>query len=168
MTLVCLTGPESSGKTTLAQQLASHFEAVWLPEYSRTYLSSQSYDKQDLEQISREQYAREIDFAQCVSRVGFLDTDLINIWIWWDVRFGYVPDEVKQMLRTQPERYYLLLRPDLPWEYDPLRDKNLDREDLFNKHRTLLDRFAFQYTEISGSGKARLRSAIEDVSRILE
>lgn len=35
---VAFVGPESTGKTTLSQKLAEHFQTEWVPEYMRTYL----------------------------------------------------------------------------------------------------------------------------------
>jgi hypothetical protein len=35
---VVVYGPESTGKTTLARQLAEHFGAAWVPEYARAYI----------------------------------------------------------------------------------------------------------------------------------
>ena len=37
---IVLFGPESTGKTTLSQQLARHYHSVWVPEYAREYLQN--------------------------------------------------------------------------------------------------------------------------------
>ena len=37
---VCLTGAESTGKTELAKELAAHFSAPCVPEFSREYAAS--------------------------------------------------------------------------------------------------------------------------------
>jgi len=164
----CVTGPESSGKTTLARSLASHFSGSWLPEYARYYLTSPEYDEEALHKISREQYARECAFVRSDPHIGFIDTDLINIRIWWDVRFGRVPDWIDSSLLNQQKRYYLLLKPDLPWQDDPLRDQTLDRDYLFTQHKELLERFSLPYEVVHGVGQERYQCAIAKVGRLLD
>lgn len=160
MQLICLTGPESSGKTSLAKILAKRFRGVWLPEYARSYLTTPEYDTEDLLKITREQRDRELSFINSGPMIGFLDTDLINIRIWWDLRIGSIPHEVDEHLRAQAERRYLLLRGDLPWEYDELRDPMLDREELFERHRTTLEQFGFKYLIVDGRDEDRIEKAV--------
>ena len=168
MQLICLTGPESSGKTSLAKILAKRFRGVWLPEYARSYLTTPEYDRDDLLKITREQRDRELSFINSEPTIGFLDTDLINIRIWWDVRMGSIPPEIDKHLRSQAERGYLLLRGDLPWEYDELRDPQLDREALFDHHRETLELFGFKYLIVDGRDEARTQSAICATTALLE
>ena len=168
MQLICLTGPESSGKTSLAKILTERFRGVWLPEYARSYLTRPEYDTQDLFKITREQRERELSFVNSEPTVGFLDTDLINIRIWWDVRVGSIPQEIDNHLRSQAERGYLLLRGDLPWEYDELRDPQLDREALFERHRETLEQFGFKYLIVDGQGEARIQNAVCATNALLE
>ena len=42
---IALFGPESTGKTTLAKQLAAHYDTAWTPEFARDYLQ-QKWDKE--------------------------------------------------------------------------------------------------------------------------
>ena len=160
MRLICLTGPESSGKTTLAKILARRFGGVWLPEYERSYMTKPEYDKDDLLKITREQRDRELSLVDSKPTIGFLDTDLINIRIWWEVRTGSIPEEIDEHLKSQTKREYLLLRSDLPWEYDELRDSKLDRDELFERHRETLERFGFKYSIVEGEGEDRIQSAV--------
>ena len=167
MIAICLTGPESSGKTTLAWQLAQHFRTVWLPEYARTYLTEPTYDQSDLSNITCEQFARETCFFASGARLAFLDTDVINLRIWWYLRMGYVPQAVERQLETQHKRSYLLLRPDIPWEIDPLRDANLDREDLFRRHEDELAHRGFSYEIVDGLQDDRVQRAIQATERLM-
>ena len=168
MQLVCLTGPESTGKTTLSTQLSDHYGAVWLPEYARSYLTDSAYTKEDLLNISREQIAREIDFVDSSPALGFLDTDLINIQIWWQVRFGHTPDIVRQGILNQADRVYLLLRPDLRWEPDPLRESEMQLDALFDRHLAVLKQHGFEFRVVEGVNDTRRENAIRAVDEFLD
>ena len=49
MLRIAITGPESSGKTTLAIALAKHLKSKWVPEFAREYLeiSNGKYDQEE-------------------------------------------------------------------------------------------------------------------------
>lgn len=163
--IIAIVGPESSGKTSLAESLAGEFSVPWLPEYARQYLAGRpEYSEADLEEIGRGQLARESAFIAANPDFVVLDTDLIVISVWWHDRFGHVPAWVKGHLDRQPPRHYLLTRPDLPWEPDPLRVSPLDRERLFGLYRELLSDRGFRFHEIYGQGAARLERAVSAVA----
>ncbi|MFK8006949.1 MAG: AAA family ATPase [Saprospiraceae bacterium] len=54
---IILTGPESTGKSTLARQLAQVYNTVWVPEFARTYLEglNRPYRGDDLLKIAKGQ-----------------------------------------------------------------------------------------------------------------
>ena len=156
---VSIVGPESSGKSTLAKQLAQSFDGVWLPEYARLYLTSPDYDENDLLAISTEQMLRERDFVESNPRIGFLDTDLIVIYVWWQEKYSRVPSFVEDHLHSQQDRHYLLTYHDLNWEYDPLRESRDDLKRLYNVYRETLEKFGFRFNVVSGRDSERLRVA---------
>jgi len=159
--IISIVGPESSGKTSLAEALALHYEAPWLPEYAREYLDGRpDYVERDLEEIAREQVRREQRIIEENPRLVILDTDLVVIAIWWREVFGHVPDWVSGHLRNQDPRFYLLLRPDLPWEADPLRVSPHDRDRLFGLYQELVRKEDFPVAEISERGEARMEMAL--------
>lgn len=162
--IVSIVGPESSGKTSLALDLSAALSLAWLPEYAREYLSGRPhYTENDLEEIAREQLAREKAFIEAQEGKGVLDTDLIVIAIWWKERFGRVPGWVDGHLDRQVQRHYLLTRPDLLWEPDPLRVSPHDRERLFGLYKELLSSRSFPFTVIQGHGETRLEGALQAV-----
>ena len=86
---VCLFGPESTGKTTLAQQLARHFDSMAVPEYARTHLEAQAgkLAEHDLLAIVRGQVAAEEALARQANRLLFCDTDPLTTAIWSEVLY---------------------------------------------------------------------------------
>lgn len=51
---IVVIGPESTGKSTLCEQLAAHFNTAWCPEYARAYLNEngKEYSYNDLLKIA--------------------------------------------------------------------------------------------------------------------
>ena len=158
--IVAVVGPESSGKTALAMELARSLGAPWLPEFARSYLDGRvDYSEADLERIARGQLAGELALIEANHPVVVLDTDLIVIQVWWQEKYGHVPTWVTRQLRRQAPRKYLLAKPDLPWQPDPLRESPTDRDRLFGIYQTTLDGYGYPFMEIAGEGDERHRRA---------
>ena len=173
--LVAVVGPESTGKTTVARELAQAFELPWLPEFAREYLEARlartgdpSYDENDLEAIAREHIRRESEFVVSARRGGVIDTDLIVMLIWWNERFGAAPAWLHDAIAHQPKRFYLLCTPDLPWHPDPLRESEHDRERLFEVYHSTLEHLQLPFATLAGHGKARVRNACHATRHVLE
>ncbi len=164
--IISIVGPESCGKTTLAVALAKRFGAPWVEEYARAYLSGRrNYDENDLAAIARGQMDLENRALEKVPGVLVLDTDMLVIRIWWQERYGRVPDWVQATIRSQPPRMCLLARPDLDWEPDPLRESQFDRERLFDVYRAALVERGTRFGIVGGTDSARLQSALAALER---
>ncbi len=156
-----IVGPESTGKTTLAKELARLHHGVWLPEYAREYLSDAVYTEDDVHVVAREQINRERDLVRAAPRIAVLDTDCVVLRIWFAERFGYVPAYIHRHLKNQTVRGYLLTYPDLPWEFDPQRESKLDLRRLFEMYEDVLTELGFVYSVVEGKGNDRTRCALE-------
>jgi NadR type nicotinamide-nucleotide adenylyltransferase len=165
---IAITGPESTGKTALAEQLADHYNAVWVPEYSRKYLEKTNglYSEKDLVHILEGQIEAENQMITKASEILFCDTDPLVIWIWSKVKFGRVDERIEEALRDHPYDFYLLTSPDLPWERDELRESEGRLNDLFEMYLQKLKELGRRYAVISGSGNDRLKGAIDVVDSI--
>ena len=163
--LFVLTGPESSAKTTLAQDLSRHFNVPWIEEASRAYLQNRpGYGPTDLLQIAELQMAAELSVS---AEFLFADTDLQVVHIWWQEKFGPAPRWLSDAYKSQRRRHYLLCRPDLPWQPDPLRENPQDRERLFGLYRADLEARQLPFSEIAGQHEERLQCAINAVEKLL-
>ena len=161
MHIISIVGPECTGKTALAGALAGHFGVGFVPEYARDYLGTRTdYGPADVEAIARGQAALEADALAGGGSPVILDTDLLVIRVWWQEKYGPLPDWLLRALDAQAPRRYLLTAPDLPWEPDPLRESPLDREWLFDVYRRALVSGGERFDVVRGSGRARLRCAL--------
>ena len=124
MLKIIITGPESSGKTALCKALSKHFNLPFSKEYAREYLNNlgRQYCQSDLKEIAKRQLKSE-------QNTQLLDTDLITIKIWSEYKYGrcdkWILDQIEKQ-KTE-KRFYLLCRPDIPWQRDKQRENPSDR-----------------------------------------
>lgn len=162
MKKIVLTGPESSGKTTLAARLADHFGTVWVPEFARQYLVDlgRPYTFDDLLEIAKGQAALEDELAAQANGVLFLDTSLEVLKIWSEVRFGHYHPDLLTLLQQRLPDHYLLCLPDLPWTFDPQRENPNDRDVLLDIYRQELMALGVPFSQVWGIGEERFENAL--------
>ena len=152
MDKIILTGPESSGKTTLCNMLSSYFNIPFAKEYAREYLHSlnKKYIQEDLLKIAQKQLDSE-------KNIQLLDTDLITIKIWSEYKYGNCNNWILNQIEKQKSenRIYLLCKPDIKWEKDPLRESPLARKVLFNIYKKELTRLNHSYFIIDGEEREK-------------
>jgi len=173
---VALTGPESTGKSTLSRLLAAHYCTSWAREYARDYLEQHgpTYALPDLEAIARGQLAAEetaVAAAAAAQRpVVFFDTDLSVIKIWAEHAFGHCPAWIQQHIEQQHYDLVLLLNVDLPWEPDPLREHPdpAQRAYFYQLYQTELRQQKSPLIEIGGPPAQRLAQAVAAVEGLLD
>jgi NadR type nicotinamide-nucleotide adenylyltransferase len=136
---ICVTGPESTGKTTLARRLAESLGTAWVREASRTYAErvGRSLDASDVPPIAREHLALADEGAALVRASGatslILDTDLLSTVIYARHYYGAVPSWVEEAERVRRADLYLLCDVDVPWVPDGVRDRPTDRSAMFDR-----------------------------------
>ena len=164
MQKVILTGPESTGKSTLTRKLAEHFQMPKVEEFAREYLDclARDYEFEDLKRIGQGQLAFE-QAALATQRFLFVDTDLITIKIWSAVKYQKVDDWILSNLYRNQDAIYLLCKPDLPWQPDPQREHPHFRKELFEIYKQELIDLNRKFAIIEGVGEVRFRNALEVV-----
>lgn len=168
---VCVFGPESTGKSTLAQHLAEHYNTSFAWEYARPLLDFKDgqADFKDIENIARGQLATEAALSRFANRVLICDTDLLTTSIWSDVLFKQCPAWITQAAQAQHYDLTLLLDIDVPWVDDNQRffSEPKDRQAFFDRCRTALEQSGRRYSVLSGSWQDRERLAIQLIDALI-
>lgn len=152
--IIVFTGPESSGKTTTAQQLAKTYRLPLVEEFARNYLKEHgpSYKFNDLQSIAIGQITNEVK-SNANHPMSLCDTDLITIEIWALEKFGRSLNLIDDLIH---KKHYLLCNPDIPWKPDPLRENPHDRIRLFERYKKYLDSIQTPYTILTKEDRANL------------
>jgi nicotinamide riboside kinase len=163
-----LTGPESTGKTSLALQLACRFKAWFVPEYARHFMDllDRPYTVSDLQDIELGQKSWEQEAFDKNYQFIVQDTDLLTILIWYSYKFGIDQTKVREYILQNLPDQYLLCFPDIEWIQDPQRENPNDREVLFEIYEEELQKLNANYVVIRGSDEKRIVPAIRAVSEI--
>jgi len=162
MLKIIVTGPESSGKTTLCKELSKNFKIPFTKEFAREYLDvlNRDYNQDDLLKIAKGQLASEHNFQ-------LLDTDLITIKIWSEYKYGNCEKWILDTIEKQKteKRFYLLCKPDIHWEADPLRENPNNRNGLFELYKKELEDLEYNYLIVKGEN--RVETSILKISNLI-
>jgi len=166
---VCVFGPESTGKTTLARDLAAHYKTVWASEWARALLDPNAgrCEIDDIPMIVRGQTASEDALARQANRVLFCDTDPLTTCVWSDVLFGRCDEAVRREAQSRRYDLYLLCDTDVEWVDDSTRYLGHMRREFFERCRDALESSGREYVVVRGSWEERFRLACEAVDGVL-
>jgi HTH-type transcriptional regulator, transcriptional repressor of NAD biosynthesis genes len=167
---VCIFGPESSGKSTLAKSLAKEFNTIHVPEFARTYLEEKNGEllKSDMPVIALGQASSEESLARYGKSVLFCDTDILTTKIWSEYLYQEVEPWIEEQAQNDRYDLYLLCDIDVPWVEDIVRYLPEERKAFFQKCEDELQRLNKPYVKISGDWSQRLSLAKETVNQIID
>ena len=167
MLKIIVTGPESSGKTTLCKALSKHYNLPFTKEFAREYLTDlgKNYLQEDLLKIATGQLENE-QLIINNQQISLHDTDLITLKIWSDYKYGNCNNWILEQIEKQKveNRFYLLCKPDIKWNYDPLRENPTNRNELLEIYKQELENLGHKFLIIKGED--RNEQAIERLSTI--
>lgn len=163
---IALYGPESTGKTTLAKQLATHFESSWIPEFAREYLqekwdrSQEICEPKDLLPIAIGQMKLENQALSLDANYLFADTNLMCTKVFSEIYYGFCDPVLDKAARKHKYDLFFLTDIDVPFEKDDLRDKPDEREMLLQKFEEALIENKKPYILLSGNQEERFEKAV--------
>lgn len=165
---VAIVGPESTGKTSLAEKLAAHFNTHWVPEYAREYLDKTGgkYGQSDLLKIARGQVNLEDKLAKESQNLLFCDTNLLVIKIWSEHKYQNCHPWIIQELMRRKYDLHFLCDVDIPWKEDPLREHPDLRIYFFKRYRTELTNLKIPFHVIGGNEGERFHTALNAIENL--
>lgn len=170
MLKIAVIGPESTGKSTLAEALSKHFNVNYVAEFAREYLHNYGphYCLNDIINIAIGQKELIEKEASKKQEILIADTELIVCKVWAEYVFGEIPDVITQNIRKQDFDLYLLCDIDIPWTYDPLRENPSleERKDIFNLYINTLEDNNLNYSIIRGCHDQRVLSALQAIEKL--
>ncbi len=182
MKKIVVIGPESTGKSSLCEELAQHFDTLWCPEFAREYLLTNGKDYQyaDLLTIAKGQLAMEDEYVTSVGRLHnkndnnpsllFIDTDMYVMKVWCEFVFGKCHAWILDQVVKKKYDLYLLCNVDLPWVQDELREyPDLEsRQRLYHIYKDIMINQSTPWIDISGDYEERRLKAITAVEQLLK
>jgi NadR type nicotinamide-nucleotide adenylyltransferase len=183
---VVVIGPESTGKSSLCEQLANHYNTEWVKEYAREYLlaNGTEYSYDNLLEIAEGQFALENAAIQAAkdkiknanesnstssSELILIDTNMYVLKVWCEFVFDKCHPWILNQIIENSYDLYLLCNIDLPWVKDELREyPDLEiREKLYHHYKDLLINQSTPWVNISGNYQQRLEVAIKAIDSVL-
>jgi NadR type nicotinamide-nucleotide adenylyltransferase len=168
---IVIIGPESTGKSTLTQQLASHFNAIGIDEYARQYLSeiTRPYVQGDLLEIGKGQVRLEDAAAQTSGdALLFCDTDLYVLKVWSESKYGTCDEWILREIATRRYDFYILTDIDMPWQDDVLREHPEPemRRHFFEIYKDIVVHSGAPFVIAKGNEQERLEIAIGGIMNL--
>ena len=189
---VAVIGPESTGKSTLCELLAQHYNTPWCPEFAREYLLTHGtgYTYDDLLYIAKGQLAMEDEYTQSLfgssesgvnnslydsklrtlnSKLLFIDTEMYVMKVWCEFVFGKCHRWVLNQIIERKYDLYLLCNTDLPWVKDELREYPdlKTRDQLYHIYKDIMINQSTPWVDISGDYDERLQKAVKAVDQLM-
>lgn len=182
MKKIVIIGPESTGKSTLCEQLAAHYNTIWVREYAREYLlkNGTNYTFDNLLNIAKGQIDEErsaignwetLNNKQLTtnSKPVFIDTDMYVMKVWSEFVFEKCHHWILNRIVERKYDLYLLCNIDLPWVKDELREYPdlASRKKLYHYYKDIMVNQNVPWVDISGNYEERLQKAIRTIDSLI-
>jgi NadR type nicotinamide-nucleotide adenylyltransferase len=168
---VCVLGAESTGTTTLCQDLAGHFGCAWVPEYGRQFTEERGgaieWHSRDFEHIARTQLSHEDGAARAGGRLLVCDTDALATAVWHERYLGRRSPVVERLAAGRSYALHILTGDDIPFVQDGTRDGEHVRAWMTERFRAVLTERGTTWVEVHGSRADRLAAAVKSIEGVL-
>jgi len=163
---ICLYGPESTGKSSMAIRLAEVYHTEFVPEVARELVSSNNFVREDILKIGQAQTMRVLEKLKDANKILFCDSDLITTQIYSRHYLREIPPELYELEKKITYDLYFLFDIDTPWIDDGLRDLGNRREEMFSIFKNELERRKISYILVKGNWDERekiIKSKMNDL-----
>lgn len=143
---VLVTGPESTGKTTISEYIAEHFNGTYISEFAREYLEKNGPDYEEEQLLFFAKETKKRYHKPKTTKIEIHDTSLIDIVVWSLYKYGRCDPEIVEMTKQLDFDLILLATPEVPWKDDPLRENENNRQDLYDLFIKNLEELGMEYT----------------------
>ena len=170
MIKVAIIGPESAGKTTLAGMLKVHYNGYIVNEFAREYLNDKSsYEEEDLLEIAKGQANLEDEGINSDKNIVLFDTNFLVLKVWSDLKYNRCNSFIEEELSNRNYDLTLLLLPNIPWQYDPMRESPSieDRMNIFHEYKKHLELLNHHYQVIRDIGYGRTQESIYHIDKLI-
>jgi NadR type nicotinamide-nucleotide adenylyltransferase len=166
---IAIVGPESTGKTTLAEVLAQHYNTVYVPEFCREYLLNinRNYEYEDLVEIAKGQIALEDKLALKANKVLICDTNLLVIKVWSEFAYKKCDPWILEEIEKRKYELTFLTYHDIPWMADPLREHPFMRAELYEIYEKELQMLGVKFDVIKGDYNERKNTTVALIDDLL-
>jgi HTH-type transcriptional regulator, transcriptional repressor of NAD biosynthesis genes len=169
----CLTGAESTGKTTLCQLLAERHATTWMHEYGRDHTiekikagTNDEWTTHDFVVIAQRQQQLEDEAAERADGWLFCDTDALATALWHERYLGYRSEEVEAIAAGRTYDLFVLCDIDVPFERDGVRFGEMDRPRMHDRFVEELAERPEPWILVSGSLDERYAAVEAAMARV--
>jgi HTH-type transcriptional regulator, transcriptional repressor of NAD biosynthesis genes len=152
---ICFYGPESTGKSVMAKNMAAHYQTEFVPEVAREIVSSNEFIFDDIIRIAKAQNERVIEKSKTANKLLFCDTDLITTQIYCRHYLKSIPPILFELEKEITYDQYFLFDIDVPWVPDHLRDLGDRRKEMFDVFKLELETRSINYQLVAGDWPLR-------------
>jgi NadR type nicotinamide-nucleotide adenylyltransferase len=170
MIKIAVIGPESSGKSTLCDTLNAHYKGFVVKEFAREYLNDKStYEEEDLLEIAKGQANFEEEGINSDKNIILFDTNFLVLKVWSDLKYNRCHTFIEEELSNRKYDLTLLLLPNIPWQYDPMRESPSieDRMNIFQEYKKQLELLNHPYQIIRNIGYGRTQESIYHINQLI-
>lgn len=169
---IVVVGAESTGTTTLSQDLAFHYHAPWVPEFGRTYseallYANHTWKDADFAYIAVTQQEQENKLAAESNGLLICDTNATATQLWQKRYMGRTTGAVQAIAAEDTAAYYFLTGDEIPFVQDGTRDGEHIRHDMHEDFERMLSSMEVPYTLLRGPKVDRLHKATAIIDKLI-